>query len=119
VGFIRELPRDLVAAFRATLEELDDSDLLIHVVDGADPDHEQHIRAVERILEELGLHEKPRVMVFNKADRGPQVADAADDAGALAISAQDAATLPRLLGEIEQRLWMKPQVGGLARDAAN
>ncbi len=118
VGFIRELPRDLVNAFRATLEELGDSDLLLHVVDGADPDHVQHIRAVERILEELELHDKPRVLLFNKSDLGPGVADAAADASAFAISAQDASTLSRVLGEIETRLWHKPQVGGMARDAA-
>ncbi|MCC6996469.1 MAG: GTPase HflX [Deltaproteobacteria bacterium] len=118
VGFIRELPRDLVNAFRATLEELGDSDLLLHVVDGADPDHVQHIRAVERILEELELHDKPRVLIFNKSDLGPGVADAAADASAFAISAQDASTLSRVLGEIETRLWHKPQVGGMTRDAA-
>ena len=118
VGYIRELPRDLVNAFRATLEELGDSDLLLHVVDGADPDHVQHIRAVERILEELELHDKPRVLLFNKSDLGPGVADAAADASAFAISAQDASTLSRVLGEIETRLWHKPQVGGMARDAA-
>src|SRR6185295_3153259 len=50
VGFIRDLPKDLVAAFRATLEELAEADLLLHVVDGADPSHEQHVAAVERIL---------------------------------------------------------------------
>ncbi len=118
VGFIRELPKDLVNAFRATLEELGDSDLLLHVVDGADPDHVQHIRAVERILEELELHDKPRVLIFNKSDLGPGVADAAADASAFAISAQDASTLSRVLGEIETRLWHKPQVGGMTRDAA-
>ena len=51
VGFIRDLPKDLVAAFRATLEELEEADLLLHVVDAADPAREGHIRAVERILE--------------------------------------------------------------------
>ena len=54
VGFIRDLPKDLAHAFRATLEELDDADLLVHVVDAADPDHEQQIAAVERILARPG-----------------------------------------------------------------
>src|SRR5439155_15535652 len=60
VGFIRDLPRDLVAAFRATLEELEDASLLLHVVDAADAARDEQIEAVERILTSLGLHEKPR-----------------------------------------------------------
>jgi GTP-binding protein HflX len=106
VGFIRDLPRDLVAAFRATLEELDDADLLLHVVDAADPDHDQQIDSVARILEELGLAEKPRVLVFNKIDRVPP-AEAARLArgGAVAISAQRPDTLGPLLEVIEQHLW--------------
>src|SRR4030095_14094173 len=68
VGFIRELPRDLAQAFRATLEELSEADLLVHVVDAAHPDHEQQMEAVERILGELGLAETPRLLVYNKVD---------------------------------------------------
>src|SRR5207237_9147037 len=67
VGFIRDLPKDLVNAFRATLEELSDADLLLHVVDAADPAHEDQVAAVEGILETLELHHKPRRMVWNKA----------------------------------------------------
>ena len=78
VGFIRDLPRDLAQAFRATLEELREADLLLHLVDAADPDHEQQIAAVERILQDLGLGETPRLLVLNKidllADRGPAAA---------------------------------------------
>src|SRR5262249_449974 len=58
VGFIRDLPKDLVNAFRATLEELDEADLLVHVVDAADPDHAQQIQSVIRILTDLGLGER-------------------------------------------------------------
>jgi GTP-binding protein HflX len=68
VGFIRELPKTLVSAFRATLEELADADLLLHMVDASDPDHPQQIAAVERILGNLGLEETPRLLVFNKCD---------------------------------------------------
>ena len=68
VGFIRDLPQDLARAFRATLEELDEADLLLHVVDAADPAHEQQIAAVEAILTELGLAETPRFLVMNKID---------------------------------------------------
>jgi GTP-binding protein HflX len=69
VGFIRDLPKDLVAAFRATLEELEDASLLLHVIDASDPAREAQIAAVEHILEDLGLDESPRVLVWNKTDR--------------------------------------------------
>ena len=68
VGFIRDLPKDLVAAFRATLEELDEADLLLHVVDASDPAKEEHIRTVLRVLEDLDLLEIERLLVFNKID---------------------------------------------------
>ena len=68
VGFIRDLPRDLARAFRATLEELDEADLLLHVVDAADPAREQQIAAVEAILADLGLAETRRILVMNKID---------------------------------------------------
>ena len=71
VGFIRDLPDDLVTAFRATLEELGDADLLLHVVDAADQRQEGQVAAVEGILRDLGLAEKPRLLVYNKADRAP------------------------------------------------
>jgi len=69
VGFIRDLPKDLFAAFRATFEETADADLLLHVVDAADPDRQQHIATTERLLSKLGLHAIERITVFNKADR--------------------------------------------------
>src|SRR5207237_6744337 len=65
VGFIRDLPKDLVAAFRATLEELEDASLLLHVVDASDPACLQQIEAVEAILRSLELHEKPRLLAWN------------------------------------------------------
>src|SRR5512135_653038 len=68
VGFIRDLPKPLFAAFRATLEELTDADLLMHVVDISNPNFEQQMRSVEKILDELGLDDKDRLVVFNKAD---------------------------------------------------
>ena len=68
VGFIRNLPKDLFAAFRATFEEAADADLLLHVVDAADESKEEHMDTTEQILAELGLDEIPRVVVFNKAD---------------------------------------------------
>lgn len=68
VGFIRELPADLAAAFRATLEEAVDADLLLHVQDAGDPDRAEKAEAVERILETLGAGETPRIVVLNKID---------------------------------------------------
>jgi GTP-binding protein HflX len=69
VGFIRKLPPQLVAAFKATLEELVDADLLLHVVDGSHPRVEEQRKAVERLLGELELGERPTLLVLNKLDR--------------------------------------------------
>jgi GTPase len=68
VGFIRDLPETLVAAFRATLEEISDSDLLVHVVDAANSQVFHHIESVDKILGELELNKIPRLIVLNKAD---------------------------------------------------
>ena len=68
VGFIRDLPPDLIAAFRATLEEISDSTLLIHLIDAANPRWEQQLASVEKILADLELGPIPRIVVFNKAD---------------------------------------------------
>src|SRR6185436_7905833 len=107
VGFIRDLPKDLVNAFRATLEELGDADLLLHVVDASDPAREAHIAAVERILGDLTLDQKPRVLVWNKIDRlSPEELDELQrERDACALSEMDAATTRPLLVAIEQRLW--------------
>jgi len=69
VGFIRDLPENLKGAFKSTLEELRDSDLLLHVIDISNDNFEKHISSVNNILDELGLGDKPRVMVFNKVDK--------------------------------------------------
>jgi GTP-binding protein HflX len=68
VGFIRDLPEALVAAFRATLEEISDSDLLVHVVDASNPNADAQIESVEKILLDLKLNEIPQIIVLNKAD---------------------------------------------------
>lgn len=68
VGFIRDLPETLVAAFRATLEEIADSDLLVHVVDASSEQAAQHIESVDKILHDLKFNKIPRVVVLNKAD---------------------------------------------------
>jgi GTP-binding protein HflX len=117
VGFIRDLPEELVAAFRATLEEMADADLLVHVVDAADPDREQQIRAVAGILADLGLAEKPRVLVWNKADR-LEPADAehlARHGGGFVVSALDRATFGPLLLGVERALWHQGKDTPVAR----
>jgi GTP-binding protein HflX len=69
VGFIRDLPRELMTAFRATLEELENADLLLHVIDIHHPQYQKQVRSVERILEELDLSHIPTLRVLNKQDR--------------------------------------------------
>ncbi len=69
VGFIRDLPKELMAAFKATLEELENADLLLHVIDISNPRHPDQIRSVETILNELNLSEIPTIRVLNKMDR--------------------------------------------------
>ena len=114
VGFIRDLPEELVAAFRATLEEMEDADLLVHVVDASDPDRDQQIRAVDGILSDLGLGEKPRVLVWNKADKlSPD--DAEHLRGGFVVSALDRATFGPLLLAIERALWNQGKDTPVAR----
>ena len=69
VGFIDRLPHGLVAAFRATLEEVTEADLLLHVIDVSNPEHERHIDAVNRVLGEIEAQDVPMLMVFNKWDQ--------------------------------------------------
>ena len=119
VGFIRDLPAELTRAFSATLEEMADADLLVHVVDASDPDREQQIRAVEGILSDLGLADKPRVLVWNKADRlDPQDAEyLARHGGGFVVSALDRATFGPLLLAIERGLWQQGKDAPVARAA--
>ncbi|TMQ58440.1 MAG: GTPase HflX [Candidatus Eisenbacteria bacterium] len=71
VGFIRKLPSHLVVSFRATLEEVTEADLLLHVVDATEPDIDAHIQAVEAVLDSIGALGRPRLCVFNKIDAVP------------------------------------------------
>ena len=111
VGFIRKLPHELVAAFRATLEELADADVLLHVVDASHPAIDDHMKAVDDLLVELGVADRPTVLVMNKIDRldtDPSVLAARREA--VAISAVDGTGLEALLTAIERAL---PPVGNL------
>jgi GTP-binding protein HflX len=106
VGFIRDLPEDLVNAFRATLEELDESDLLLHVVDAADPNSGQHIDSVLRILNDLGLADKPRLLCWNKSDlvSVDEIQRLMREHGGLAVSGRKPSTLSPLREEVRRRL---------------
>jgi GTP-binding protein HflX len=109
VGFIRDLPPDLMTAFRATLDELRDADLLLHVIDASDKDQENQTFAVERVLTQLGLDTKPRLKVFNKADKLPagHAQALARGVRGVAISAESGAGVDDLLVEAEKQLWQK------------
>src|SRR5690606_3968149 len=83
VGFVRDLPHELVAAFRSTLSEAREADLLLHVIDAADPLREERIRQVDAVLAEIGAGDIPQLLVFNKIDRieGAQARRDAPDPG--------------------------------------
>ncbi len=112
VGFVRSLPHQLVEAFRSTLEEVADADLLLHVVDGAHPDPEGQIRAVREVLAEIVGDALPELVVVNKADAAdPEVLDrlARTHRGALAVSARTGEGLEHLRERIAAGL-PKPTV---------
>ncbi len=107
VGFIRDLPKDLFAAFRATFEETADADLLLHVIDAMDPDREQQIATTEALLTQLELHQIPRLTVFNKADlldanEGKRLVNGQPDT--VLLSALRRSTTKSLLGLIADKL---------------
>ncbi len=106
VGFIRKLPHELVAAFRATLEELADADVLLHVVDASHPALEEHMRAVDTLLGELDVADKPTVLALNKIDRlaGLVAAPLAARRGGIAVSAVTGAGIEDLLAAIDAAL---------------
>ena len=109
VGFIHDLPEELFNAFRATLEEVAEADLLIHLVDLSDPDHAEQFKAVQRIVGEMGLAERPTLVVYNKVDR----LNKEELAARLTCTGQDgiciSATRPEsampLLSAMERFLW--------------
>lgn len=116
VGFIRDLPKDLMTAFKATLEELQDADLLLQLVDISSSRFEQHIESVENILKELKLTEKKRILVFNKIDKVPkdEVKYLALRYNAVPISALDLSTFGPLLQSIEENIWGERLAEGIA-----
>ncbi len=94
VGFVRDLPHELVAAFRSTLSEARDADLLLHVVDASDPLREQRIAQVDSVLEEIGAGDLPQILVFNKID-----------------ALQDFAARHDRVDGGRQRLWLSAKTG--------
>jgi GTP-binding protein HflX len=107
VGLIRDMPKDLFAAFRATFEEASDADLIVHVVDASDHDREQHIATTEAVLSELGLSTVPRILVFNKVDllsEGEAARLARGQRDTLFLSARERETTRPLLALIAERL---------------
>ncbi len=103
VGFIKKLPHDLVASFRSTLDEAREASLLLHVVDGSDPDHPQQLSVTREVLAEIGAEDIPSKLVINKRD---QMSDEARDEAlrrhpdAIVVSARDPADVARLRAEI-------------------
>jgi GTP-binding protein HflX len=107
VGFIDRLPHGLVAAFRATLEEVVEADLLVHVVDASAPERERHMAAVARVLGEIGAQEVPIVLALNKCDRLTPEERARLDAvepGAVSISAATGEGVDGLIAALARRL---------------
>ncbi len=107
VGFIRDLPKSLMGAFKATLEELEDADLLLHLVDLSNPRFKEQIESVDKILSDLDLGTRQRLLVFNKVDQ----VDPADVPhlcrryDAIPLSAFDRSSFKPLLDEMQRRFW--------------
>ena len=104
VGFIRKLPHQLVEAFKATLEELEYADLLLHVVDVSNPEWKQQAQVVDNLIQELGAGELPRIEVYNKSDRVPVGEILPHGEDICAISAKTGEGVDRLLEMIDKRL---------------
>ncbi len=114
VGFIRALPHALIDAFKATLDEAAQADLLLHVVDASCPAREAQMEAVEAVLEEIGADQVPRIVVFNKIDREPRAPAAERSAcgsiDAVWLSARSGEGLELLRGAIAQRAQVVPPI---------
>jgi GTP-binding protein HflX len=106
VGFVRDLPHELVAAFRATLTETREAALLLHVIDASDPHHDDRRRQVEGVLEEIGAAEVPCMRVYNKIDKAAEggLEPGAGDDARFTVSAVTGAGLPELRAAIGKRV---------------
>jgi GTP-binding protein HflX len=118
VGFIHDLPQELVNAFRATLEEVAEADLLLHLVDVSDDDYEEQMASVRRILSELGIAETPRLLIFNKQDllSPKEQQNRMRGHDAISLSALQPESTRPLLEAMETLLWQEgksQQVGSV------
>ena len=104
VGFINKLPHDLVEAFKSTLEEVSNSDLILQVVDISCPYHEKQMRVVDGVLESLHAADIPRIIVFNKADAVPSCDLPAESENRLNVSARRGTGIEKLLSAVELKL---------------
>ena len=120
VGFVRELPHQLVEAFTATLEETADADLLLHVVDASAPDRDEQMEQVDRVLDEIGATDVPRIVVMNKIDLAGWLPEAALDPhgriSRVSLSAVSGAGLDMLREAIAQQheAWRRDRLARLA-----
>ena len=104
VGFINKLPHDLVNAFRSTLEEVRDADLILHVIDASSPYYDVQIRVVEEVLGTLGALDTPTIEVFNQCDRLEPGQQIPSKRGGVCISAKTGAGLTELIARVEEAL---------------
>jgi GTP-binding protein HflX len=107
VGFVRHLPHQLVDAFRSTLEEVADADLILHVVDGSDADPRSQLAAVREVLAEVGAGDVPELVVINKADSADPIELEGlqlSERQSVVVSARTGAGIDQLLAEIERLL---------------
>jgi GTP-binding protein HflX len=120
VGFIKNLPKNLLEAFKATLEELQEADLLIHIIDLSNPRFMEQMAAVDDILASLELQDKPVLKVFNKMDRvgGNLAALQCRIHQGVAVSALDLSTLPPLIARLEEKVEEVAARAGAAPAAA-
>jgi GTP-binding protein HflX len=115
VGFIRDLPHELIAAFRSTLQETREADLILHVIDASDMDRWQRIRQVNSVLKQLDADKVPQIRVYNKIDKlvnGSRPATGRKNEGrAVRLSAVTGDGLPQLLEAVVKRLPRKIRQG--------
>ena len=118
VGFIRKLPHDLIDAFKATLEEVIEADLLLHIVDVSSPYAEEQIEAVNLVLKDLGVEEKRTLMIFNKVDRisssGLSKRFTDQYSNSIAVSAKTGEGFDELMAELSKQLRPIRQMVGIS-----
>ncbi|MEA3362971.1 MAG: GTPase HflX [Thermodesulfobacteriota bacterium] len=117
VGFIRDLPPSLIGAFKATLEELEDADLLLHLVDLSNPRFDEQIKSVDKILDDLDLGTQQRLLVFNKIDQvsAEDLPHICRRYEAVSVSALKRKSFGPLLDEMQRRFWPEEEASSLSK----